>query len=163
MRHGVKKAKLGRTYGHRRAMLKNLATSVIKQGLAEDQIDRQVKTTVQKAKAVRGLVERLITYAKKGDLTSRRQAARFIQEPAVLQELFNVIGPRYADRQGGYTRILKISDSRVGDASDMALISLVEDKLKAKAKKAAPKAEEKPVEAPVAEETPAAEESAEEK
>ncbi len=135
MRHGVKKVKLGRNHGHRRALLKNLATSVIKQGLAEEQIDRQVKTTVQKAKAVRPLVERLITYAKKGDLTSRRQAARFVQEPAVLKGLFEVIGPRYEARQGGYTRILKIADSRVGDAADMALISLVENEIKVKAAK----------------------------
>ncbi len=140
MRHGVKKSKLGKTYGHRRALLKNLATSVIKQGLNDDQVDRQVKTTVQKAKAVRPLVERLITYAKKGDLTSRRQAARFIQEPAILQELFNVVGPRYKEREGGYTRILKISESRVGDASQMALVSLVENEMKAKAKNVAPAA-----------------------
>jgi large subunit ribosomal protein L17 len=142
MRHGVKKVKLGRNHGHRRAFLKNLATSVIKQGLSEEQIDRQVKTTVQKAKAVRPLVERLITYAKKGDLNSRRQAARFIQEPAVLKSLFEVIGPRYQERQGGYTRILKIADSRVGDAADMALISLVEDVLKPKAAKTAEAASE---------------------
>jgi len=127
MRHGVKKAKLGRTAAHRKAMLNNLATSIIKQGMAEEQVDRQVRTTIQKAKAVRSLVERLVTYAKKGDLSARRQAAKFIQEPAVLQDLFDTIGPRYESRQGGYTRILKLNDNRHGDNAEMALISLVEE------------------------------------
>jgi large subunit ribosomal protein L17 len=161
MRHGVKKAKLGRDAAHRKAMLKNLATSIIKQGAASDQADRAVKTTVAKAKAVRSLVERLVTYAKKGDLSARRQAAKFVQEPAVLQDLFNVIGPRYAERQGGYTRILKISDNRHGDNAEMSLISLVEDEVKAAAPKAAPKkeeAKEEAVEAPAE----AAEEKSEE-
>ncbi|MGL1933794.1 MAG: 50S ribosomal protein L17 [Fibrobacterales bacterium] len=153
MRHGVKKFKLNRTASHRKAMLKNLATSIIKQGIAEDQMDRQVKTTVIKAKAVRGLVDRLVTYAKKGDLTSRRQAAKFIQEPAVLQDLFEKVGPRYADRQGGYTRILKLSANRKGDNAEMAIITLVEDevvtKTKKTAKKATPKKEEPKVEASI--------------
>lgn len=127
MRHGVKKAKLGRTSSHRKAMLRNLATSIIKQGMAEEQVDRQVRTTIQKAKAVRSLVERLVTYSKKGDLSARRQAAKFVQEPEVLQALFETIGPRYANRQGGYTRILKLNDNRHGDNAEMALISLVED------------------------------------
>jgi large subunit ribosomal protein L17 len=129
MRHGVKKFKLNRTASHRKAMLKNLATSIIKQGTAEEQTDRQVKTTVIKAKAVRGLVDRLVTYAKKGDLSSRRQAAKFIQEPAVLKDLFEKVGPRYADRQGGYTRILKLSANRKGDNAEMAIITLVEDEV----------------------------------
>jgi len=132
MRHGVKGSKLGRNYGHRRAMLKNLATSVIKAGLKEVESERYVVTTVVKAKAVRGLVDRLVTYAKKGDLTSRRQAAKFIQEPAVLKELFAVVGPRYNERQGGYTRILKLSQTRLGDSADMAVIGLVEDEVKSR-------------------------------
>ncbi|MGL1901160.1 MAG: 50S ribosomal protein L17 [Fibrobacterales bacterium] len=140
MRHGVKKFKLNRTASHRKAMLKNLATSIIKQGIAEDQMDRQVKTTVIKAKAVRGLVDRLVTYAKKGDLSSRRQAAKFIQEPAVLQDLFEKVGPRYADRQGGYTRILKLSANRKGDNAEMAIITLVDDEVTKKEKKPAKKA-----------------------
>jgi large subunit ribosomal protein L17 len=142
----VKKVKLGRDAAHRRAMLKNMATSILKQGVADDQSDRYVKTTVAKAKAVRGLVDRLITYAKKGDLSARRQAAKFVQEPKVLQDLFDLLGPRYADRNGGYTRILKISDNRHGDNAEMALVGLVEDTFKAKpAKKSseAPKAADK--------------------
>tara|TARA_B110000483_G_scaffold243128_1_gene331439 strand:- start:549 stop:974 length:426 start_codon:yes stop_codon:yes gene_type:complete len=126
MRHGVKKSKLGRNASHRKAMLRNLSISILKQGLAEEQVDRSVRTTVQKAKAVRSLVERLITYAKKGDLSSRRQAAKFVNEAEVLQQLFAEIGPRYADRQGGYTRIIKLTDNRHGDNAEMALIQLVE-------------------------------------
>jgi large subunit ribosomal protein L17 len=134
MRHGVKTVKLGRDAAHRKAMLKNLATSIIKRGVAGEMAERQVKTTVHKAKAVRPLVERLITYAKKGDLTSRRQAAKFVQEAAVLQDLFTVIGPRYKERAGGYTRILKLSDRRHGDNADMALVALVEDEFTPKSK-----------------------------
>ena len=129
MRHGVKKVKLGRTAAHKKAMLNNLATSIIKRGLSDEQMDRQVKTTVQKAKAVRSLVDRLISYAKKGDLSARRQAAKFVKEPAVLQGLFEVIGPRYKDRQGGYNRVLKMSGRRKGDNAEMAIITLVEDEI----------------------------------
>jgi len=151
MRHGVKKAKLGRDSAHRKAMLKNLATSVIKQGAAEEQVDRQVRTTLPKAKAVRSLVERLITYGKKGDLSARRQAAKFVQEPAVLQDLFETIAVRYKDREGGYTRILKLSENRHGDNAEMALISLVDDNVNPKKKKAKPAAE-KPAKEEVKEE-----------
>lgn len=137
MRHGVKKYKLGRDNKHRRAMLRNLATSVLKQGLESDPMDRQVRTTVQKAKAVRGLVDRLITYAKKGDLSARRQAARFVPEKEhdVLRRLFSELGDRYKDRQGGYTRILKVSGNRHGDNAEMAIITLVEDEVTPKVKK----------------------------
>jgi large subunit ribosomal protein L17 len=136
MRHGVKKAKLGRDSSHRKAMLRNLAISILKQGSADEQAERPVKTTIQKAKAVRSMVERLITYAKKGDLSARRQAAKLInnsksgegaETKKVLQSLFSEIGPRYQERQGGYTRILKLSANRHGDNAEMALISLVED------------------------------------
>jgi large subunit ribosomal protein L17 len=126
MRHGDKRSKLGRTAEHRRAMLRNLATSILKKGSAEDQMDRYVTTTVHKAKAVRSMVERLITYAKKGDLSARRQAARFLQEPAILQVLFSDIAPKYKNRQGGYTRVLKLSNNRLGDNAEMAVIGLVE-------------------------------------
>jgi large subunit ribosomal protein L17 len=170
MRHGVKKVKLGRLAAHRDAMLKNLATSVLRKGLEEQQIERQVRTTLPKAKAVRTLVDRLITYAKKGDLSARRQAARFVQEPEILQELFSKIGPRYSERPGGYTRILKLTDNRHGDNAEMALISLVDDELKTKSKKkpAIKKAskkvdvvESKPIEEPVAQPTAEAAEASE--
>ncbi len=129
MRHGVKLNRLGRTSEHRRAMLNNLATAILKHGLNPEQLDRKVITTVPKAKVVRGLVDRLITYAKKGDLGARRQAAKFVKEPEVLQGLFSDLGPRYAQRAGGYTRILKVSENRKGDNAEMALITLVEDEV----------------------------------
>jgi large subunit ribosomal protein L17 len=129
MKHGVKTNRLGRTAPHRKALLSNLATSVLRQGLKENQIERQVRTTVTKAKTVRRVVDRLITYAKKGDLTSRRQAAKVIHDHEVLQQLFETIGPRYAERQGGYTRVLKLDLERAGDAASMAIVTLVEDKL----------------------------------
>ena len=115
MRHGVKNKKLGVNAQHKRAILRALT----------------------KAKLVRGAVERMITYAKKGDLSARREAARFVMDPKVLQDLFNTIGPRYANRNGGYTRVLKLGPNRAGDAAEMALIGLVEDEIVAKAKKAA--------------------------
>lgn len=136
-RHGVVGKRLGRNVGHRKALLKNLATSVIAQGLKEEPMERHVVTTVTKAKAIRGLVERLITYAKQGDLAARRQAARFVTQPKVLTGLFDVLGKRYAKRAGGYTRVLKLSGNRVGDASQMAVISLVEEDIKPKTRKKA--------------------------
>lgn len=129
MRHGVKTKKLGMRAEHRNATLNNLATSILRQGLSAVQMDRKVITTVPKAKVVRGLVDRLITYAKKGDLSARRQAAKFIHDSEVLQSLFSDLGPRYAKRAGGYTRILKVSENRKGDNSEMALITLVEDEI----------------------------------
>lgn len=129
MRHGVKTKKLGMRSEHRAATLNNLATSILRQGLNAAQMDRKVITTVPKAKVVRGLVERLITYAKKGDLSARRQAAKFVHDSEVLQGLFSDLGPRYAKRAGGYTRVLKVSENRKGDNSEMALITLVEDEV----------------------------------
>ncbi len=135
MRHGVKTIKLGRNVGHRRAMLKNLATSVLERGSAEEMRERHVITTIDKAKAIRPMVERLITYGKKGDLGSRRQAARFITKPEVLQELFSTIGPRYADRVGGYTRVLRVDKRRHGDNAQLAIITLVENEIVKRPKK----------------------------
>jgi len=149
MRHGVKTVKLGRTASHRRSMMKNLATSVLRQGISPNQADRAVVTTVERAKAVRGLVDRLITYAKKGDLAARRQAAKFVDDAEVLAALFEKIGPRYQNRQGGYTRVLKLQKHRVGDAAQLAMIELVENEVapaavppkKEVTKKSAPKKE----------------------
>jgi large subunit ribosomal protein L17 len=137
-RHGVVGKRLGRNVGHRKALLKNLATSVISQGLKEEPMERQVVTTVTKAKAIRGLVERLITYAKQGDLAARRQAARFVTQPKILSGLFDVLGKRYEKRAGGYTRVLKLSGNRHGDASQMAMITLVEEEIKPRTRKKAP-------------------------
>ncbi|WP_407441494.1 50S ribosomal protein L17 [Fibrobacter sp.] len=136
MRHGVKNKKLGVNAEHKRAILRALATSIIGKGMETEQNQRYVRTTLHKAKIVRSNVDRMITYAKKGDLSARREAARFIMDPKVLQDLFNTIGPRYASRNGGYTRIIKLGPNRAGDAAEMALIGLVEDEIVAKAKKA---------------------------
>jgi len=142
MRHGVKNKKLGVDAQHKRAILRSLATSILLKGLEKDQIDRPVRTTLHKAKMVRGVVDRLVTYAKKGDLSARRQAARFVMDPQVLQGLFDVIGPRYAGRNGGYTRVLKLGRNRSGDAAEMALVGLVEDEI---VSDSAPKAAKQPV------------------
>ncbi len=155
MRHGVKTKKLGREASHRKAMLNNLAWSILEKGLDENPLKRHVRTTLQKAKVVRSLVERLITYGKKGDLSARRQAAKFILpgrkssiesgdlKKDVFKDLFGVLAERYKDRAGGYTRVLKITSNRHGDNAEMAIISLVEDEIKPKPKKKA-KSKKKP-------------------
>ena len=117
MRHRKKGRKLTRTSSHRRATLRNLATSLFCHG--------RVKTTTAKAKELRPFAERLITLARRGDLHARRLAARRIQDSAVLGKLFDDIGPRFRERPGGYTRILKLGH-RKGDAAEMALIELVD-------------------------------------
>lgn len=142
MRHGVKTNRLDRAAGHRKAMLNNLATSVLLQGLKPEQMERKVVTTTAKAKAVRGLVDRLITYAKKGDLGSRRQAARFVKDKTVLSGLFDTLAKRYVLRPGGYSRVLRIN-TRVGDSAEMAIITLVEEEIRTKTKKPAAKAKAK--------------------
>ena len=121
--------KLGRTSEHRKAMLRNLTTDLIVNG--------KIVTTVQKAKEVRKMAEKMITLGKKGDLSARRKAAGYIMDVVVdndndedasvktaLQMLFDDVAPRYAERNGGYTRILKM-DRRRGDAAQMAIIELV--------------------------------------
>ena len=145
MKHGVKINRLGRNASHRKAMLGNLATSVLRQGLNENQMERQVRTTVAKAKTVKPLVERLITFAKKGDLSARREAAKVVHDAQLLKSLFETIGPRYSERQGGYTRVLKLDRERAGDAAEMAIISLVEDVVVKKAPKAKVKASAKKI------------------
>lgn len=116
--------KFGRTADHRKAMLRNLATSLIVSG--------KIETTEMKAMDLRSVVDELITIAKKGDLHARRQAAAFVRDviadkktgKTALQKLFDEIAPKYADRKGGYTRVLKTSVRR-GDAAPMATIELV--------------------------------------
>ncbi len=116
MRHLVSGRKLNRTASHRRAMLSNLAISILDK--------ERVTTTLAKAKEVRSVVERLITYGKKGDLHRIRLAARRINDKTVLKKLFDDIAPSYKDREGGYTRIIKIND-RKGDNAPMSIIELV--------------------------------------
>jgi large subunit ribosomal protein L17 len=117
MRHRKKGRKLNRTASHRRATLRNMATSLFRHG--------RIETTTAKAKELRPFAERLVTLAKRGDLHARRLAARKIQDRQVLGSLFDEIGPRFAERPGGYTRILKLGN-RKGDAAEMSLIELVD-------------------------------------
>ena len=116
MRHLVSGRKLNRTASHRRAMLSNLAVSILDK--------ERVTTTLIKAKEVRSVVERLITHGKKGGLHAIRQAARRVNNETVLKKLFEDIAPSYKDREGGYTRIIKIDD-RKGDNAPMSIIELV--------------------------------------
>lgn len=116
MRHRNAGFKLGRNTSHRRALLRNLVTSVI----AEDRIE----TTVTKAKAVRPLVEKMITLGKRGDVHARRQAAAYILTPEVVSRLFATVAPRYGDRNGGYLRIVR-TGFRKGDGGEKAFIELL--------------------------------------
>lgn len=116
MRHRKKGRKLNRSASHRRAMLRNMASSLFLHG--------RIETTTAKAKELRPYAERLITLAKRGDLHARRLAAAKMQGRDAVGKLFDEIGPRYQDRPGGYTRILKLG-ARKGDAAEMALIELV--------------------------------------
>ncbi|UCE04079.1 MAG: 50S ribosomal protein L17 [Candidatus Latescibacterota bacterium] len=116
MRHQVAVRKLGRTTAHRRAMLRNMVTSLFQH--------ERIRTTTPKAKVARRYAERMITFGKRGDLHARRQAARFINDETVLKKLFDEIAPKMAERPGGYTRILR-SGFRKGDAADVAILELV--------------------------------------
>ena len=146
MRHGVKNKKLGVNAQHKRAILRSLATSILEKSLETEQGNRYIRTTLLKAKLAKSIVDRLITYAKKGDLSARREAARFVRDPKVVQGLFDVLGPRYASRNGGYTRVLKLGPNRPGDAAEMALIGLVEDEVVEKTvKPSQKKTEVKPI------------------
>ena len=136
MRHGKGLRKLSRNISHRKALLRNLATSFFKH--------ERFETTVPKAKELRPVVERLVTLGKNDTLAARRQAYSYLMDKAVVHKLFTDIGPRNATRNGGYTRIVR-TRVRPGDAAELAVIELV-DKAEAKsasketpAKKAAPK------------------------
>ncbi len=117
MRHRNKVSKLSKKNKHRNAMLRNMATDILKHG--------RIKTTVVKAKVVRSLVERLITYGKKGTLAARRDALKKLMDKEVVYKLFNEIAPLYTERNGGYTRILKLDTPRKGDNAEVAYIELV--------------------------------------
>ena len=116
MRHRKDHRKLSRTHSHRRALLRNLVTALF-------QYER-IETTVAKAKEARRLAERMITFAKRGDLAARRHVSRFVMRPAVIARLFDTIAPWYSERQGGYTRIVR-SGRRLGDAGETAYLELV--------------------------------------
>jgi len=130
MRHRNAGNKLGRNTSHRRAMLRNMVTSII--------IEDRIQTTVAKAKAVRPLVEKMITLGKKGDLHSRRQALSYLMTDASVTRLFEVVAPRYGDRQGGYLRIVR-TGFRKGDGGETAFIEMLgaEKQLDAKREKRA--------------------------
>ena len=117
MRHRKGISKLGRTGTHRRAMLRNMATALFEH--------ERIETTAAKAKALRPYAERLITLGKRGDLHSRRLAARHIQDRDVLKKLFDELAGRFSERNGGYTRVLK-TGTRRGDNAPTALIELVD-------------------------------------
>lgn len=125
MRHNRTLRKFSRTQAHRNMMYRNLVTSLFKH--------ERIQTTAPKAKEARAVAERLITFAKKGDLHSRRIAARKVNEPVVLQKLFAEIGPRYAERAGGYTRILRIGP-RLGDNAELVILELVDGTARPKVK-----------------------------
>ena len=165
MRHNKAINHLGRKSGHRKAMLANMATSLI--------MHKRIKTTVAKAKALKSYVEPLITKSKEDTTHSRRTVFSYLKNKEAIKELFGVIAPKIADRPGGYTRVLH-TGFRLGDGADMALIELVDfneaalasakkeakkSTRRSRAKKAEPKAEAAPAEAPA--ETPAEEPTAE--
>ena len=118
MRHRNKGRGLGRTTEHRKAMLRNMATSLFLHG--------RVETTTEKAKELRRFAEPIITKAKRGDMHARRLVARDIQNPEAAHKLFAEIGPKYAARPGGYTRVLHLGH-RSGDAAEMSILELVDE------------------------------------
>jgi large subunit ribosomal protein L17 len=130
MRHRNAGFKLGRNTSHRRAMLRNLVTSII--------VMDRVETTITKCKATRPIVEKMITLGKRGDVHARRQAAAYLMTPESVDRLFSVVAPRYGARNGGYSRITR-SGPRKGDAAEMAFIELLgaEHELNEKAQKRA--------------------------
>ena len=117
MRHGVAHRRFNRTHEHRKAMLANMAAALVRH--------EQITTTLPKAKDLRPFVERLVTLAKKGDLSSRRLAIARMRDKDMVKKLFDVLGPRYSERNGGYIRVLK-AGFRYGDAAPMAVIEFVD-------------------------------------
>ena len=126
MRHRVKSQRLGRDTAQRKALLRNMVTSFLEK--------ERIRTTHVKAKAVRPLAEKMITLAKTNTLHARRQALRYVYKKDVVKKLFEDIGPRFSERPGGYTRIVKIGP-RSGDGAEMAVIELVGTEFKKKEKK----------------------------
>ena len=118
MRHRVAGYKLGRTASHRVAMRRNMATSLIEH--------ERITTTVQKAKAVKPFVEKLVTLSKESSVHRRRRAFAALRNDDAVSKLFDVLGPRFKERPGGYCRILKLSRRRLGDAGEQAILEFVE-------------------------------------
>jgi len=138
MRHRNSGRKFNRTAEHRKAMFANMAAALIKH--------EQIVTTLPKAKDLRRVTERLITLAKRGDLHARRMAAGRLRDEAMAAKLFDTLGPRYKERPGGYTRVLK-AGFRYGDSAPLAVIELVDRDEDAKGQDSGPTAEEQAQEA----------------
>ncbi|MBS1850041.1 MAG: 50S ribosomal protein L17 [Acidobacteria bacterium] len=162
MRHKVAGAKLGRTTSHRRSLFRNMVTSII--------VEERIETTVPKAKAVRPIVEKMITLGKRGDLAARRQALSYLMTREAVNKLFDTIGPRFGDRNGGYLRITRIGWQK-GDGAEKAFIELLgseklqEEKKQKRAETRAKRAAEakKAMEEAEAQQAAAAEEAKEDK
>jgi large subunit ribosomal protein L17 len=141
MRHGKVHRKLGKKPSHRRAMFANMCAALIKH--------EQIVTTLPKAKELRPVVEKLVTLAKKGDLAARRQAISEMRDVTQVKKLFDVIAPRYKERHGGYTRVLK-AGFRYGDSAPVAVIDFVDRVVDAKGLDSGPVQEMKPEESAAA-------------
>jgi large subunit ribosomal protein L17 len=133
MYHGRAKRRFNRTHEHRKAMFANMSQALIKH--------EQIVTTLPKAKDLRPIVEKLVTLGKRGDLHARRQAIAQIKDVDLVKKLFDVLGPRYSERHGGYTRVLK-AGFRYGDNAAMAVIEFVDRDVTAKGKDSGPLQEE---------------------
>ena len=120
MRHRKKTVKLGRTSAHRNELLSNLVCNLIKEG--------RIKTTIAKAKAARSLAEKMVTLAKKGTLYDRRQDVEKLKHKEIVKDLFDNVSPSFKDRQGGYTRIIKLG-KRISDSSEMVILEWVKEDL----------------------------------
>ncbi|NVN97773.1 MAG: 50S ribosomal protein L17 [Geobacteraceae bacterium] len=155
MRHNKSGRRLGRTTSHRIAMFRNMVTSFLNH--------ERITTTDAKAKELRSIADKMITLGKRGDLHSMRLAASYIREKSVVTKLFTTIAPRYTDRPGGYTRIVKLG-LRPGDNAQLSMIELVEEEFTPKVKKTVATAKIKPAVKPasvVAAEAPVTEEDVE--
>ena len=137
MKHKIKNKKLNKTTPHRKAMFMNMSNSLIKH--------EQITTTLTKAKELKRFVEKIITLGKKGDLESRRKTISVLQDPKMTKKTFDVLAERYKDRNGGYTRIIKLGN-RFGDNASMAVIELVDRDEEAKGKDSGPVIEKKSTE-----------------
>lgn len=126
MRHLVVSKKLGRNSAQRKALLRNLVTSFLEK--------ERIRTTLAKAKATRPLAEKMITLSRTNSLHARRRALRFIYKPDVVKKMFEEIGPRFSERPGGYTRIVKLGP-RNGDGTEMAMLEMIGSELEKKSKK----------------------------
>lgn len=126
MRHLRRVARLGRTTAHKKALLRNLVTSLMQY--------EKIETTIAKAKELRRVADRMVTLGKKGTLSDRRRAAEFVKDKTVLKKIFDAIAKRYAERKGGYTRIYRIGLRR-GDAAQLAVIELVDRDVAAEPKR----------------------------